>query len=456
LIGLFRLPYHGFRGVPRWIGFRSSCSHLMLMRHSRLAAAALLWIAAVVVSSAQSGLSPTQMRRHPAINYDSAPTHDAVDALSQKIKSGELKLEWEPVRGYLKSVLTALDVPVESQILVFSKTSFQAPKISPTNPRALYWNDHVAVGMVRTGEVLEFIAQDPTQGSVFYTLDNSPQSDFEFKRNNVACILCHTSDATENVPGWFIGSVYPEKDGTTAYGPAITTDHRSPFETRWGGWYVLGEHHGARHMGNAIVTDPSDLRAMVTPETVHLKTLEGKFDMSGYMTPYSDIVSLLTIEHQAHMMNLITRIGWETRIGAEAGRPLAQTAAELVDYMLFVDEAPMPGPITGPSGFAKAFAAKGPRDSKGRSLRDIDLTHDRLMKYPCSYMIYSAAFDALPAAAKDAIYMRMWEILSGQDKSKRYDRLTAADRQAIVEILRDTKPDLPEYFQPARVNRIDG
>ena len=106
----------------------------------------------------------------------------------------------------------------------------------------------------------------------------------------------------------------------------------------------------------------------------------------------------------------------------------------------------MPGPISGPSGFAKPFAARGPHDSKGRSLRDIDLTTTRLMKYPCSYMIYSDAFNALPAAAKGAIYARMWEILSGQDKSKRYDRLTTGDRQAIVEILRDTVRDLPEPF----------
>ena len=420
----------------------------MRIRHGRLVTALLLWVAAVASSSGQGGLTPTALRNHPAILYNSAPTHNAVDDLSRKIKAGEVTLEWEPVRGYLKSVLKALDVPVESQILVFSKTSFQAPRIGPQNPRALYFNDHMAVGLVRTGEVLEFVAQDPTEGSMFYTMDNSQTSNFEFKRNNVACILCHTSDATENVPGWFIGSVYPEKDGTTAYGPAITTDHRSPFDSRWGGWYVLGTHHGDRHMGNAIVTDPNDLRGMVTPETVHLQSLEGKVaDMSGYMTPYSDIVALLVIEHQAHMMNLITRIGWEARVGAEAGRPLAQTAAEFVDYMLFVDEAPMPGPITGPSGFAKVFAAVGPRDSKGRSLRDIDLTTTRLMKYPCSYMIYSDAFNALPENAKAAIYARMWEVLSGQDSSQRYERLTMADREAIVEILRDTKTDLPDYFQ---------
>jgi hypothetical protein len=211
---------------------------------------------------------------------------------------------------------------------------------------------------------------------------------------------------------------------------------------------VLGQHQSDRHMGNAIVTDLSDLRGMMTPKTVHLGSLDGLVpDMAGYMTTDSDIVALLVVAHQAHMMNLITRIGWEARIGAaDIGHPLAQTAAELVDYMLFVDEAPMPGSITGPSRFAKVFVSQGPRDSKGRSLRDIDLTQDRLMRYPCSYLIYSEAFDTLPATARDAIYARMWEVLSGRDSSKRYERLTGNDRQAIVEILRDTKRDLPEYF----------
>jgi hypothetical protein len=262
-------------------------------------------------------LTTTAFRNHPAIAYNTAPVHDAVTELSRRIESGEVKLEYEPVHGYLRSLLKALDVPIESQMLVFSKTSFQAPRISPTNPRAIYFNDHVSVGWVRTGEVLELLVQDPKQGSMFYTLDNSPQSTFEFKRNNVACILCHTSDATENVPGPFIGSVYPEKDGTTAYGPATTTDHRSPFETRWGGWYVLGSHKGDRHLGNAVALDRSDLASMVTPESVHLQSLEGRFDLNGYITPYSDIVALLVLEHQAHMSNLITRIGWEARVGAE-------------------------------------------------------------------------------------------------------------------------------------------
>ena len=116
---------------------------------------------------------------------------------------------------------------------------------------------------------------------------------------------------------------------------------------------------------------------------------------------------------------------------------------------MFVYETPLPDKIRGSSGFAEKFSALGPADGKGRSLRQLDLDR-RLMRYPCSYMIYSDAFDALPAAAKDPVYRRMWQVLSGQDKSERYATLVLADRRAIVEILRDTKKDLPEYFKPLK------
>ena len=139
----------------------------------------------------------------------------------------------------------------------------------------------------------------------------------QFERNDT-CVMCHVSDATHYVPGLFVGSVFPSVNGTTMYGPAYTTDHRSPFELRWGGWFVTGTHQATRHMGNAIATDPSDLGAMVTPETVHVTNLNGRFDMTGYVSPYSDIVALLVLEHQAQMLNLITRVGWEARVGAES------------------------------------------------------------------------------------------------------------------------------------------
>jgi len=135
------------------------------------------------------------------------------------------------------------------------------------------------------------------------------------------------------------------------------------------------------------------------------------------------------------------------RLGADADRPRVDTVKALVDYMLFIDEAPIPGPLEGPTSFAKDFSARGPFDKKGRSLHQLD-TRQRLLKYPCSYMIYSEAFDGLPAAAKSAVYARLWEVLSGKDTDKVYQRLSPADRDAIIEILRDTKKDLPDYFFP--------
>ena len=200
-------------------------------------------------------------------------------------------------------------------------------------------------------------------------------------------------------------------------------------------------------MGNAIAANPSDLASMITPQTVHVTSLEGRFDPTGYPSLTSDIVALMVLEHQAGMMNLITRVNWDARLGADAERPLSDTVRDLVDYMLFVDEAPIPGPLEGPTSFAKNFSARGPFDTQGRSLHQLD-TRTRLLKYPCSYMIYSEAFDALPDVAKSAVYARLWSVLSGKEIDKAYDSLSLADRQAIIEILRDTKPNLPDYFYP--------
>jgi hypothetical protein len=413
------------------------------MKTSQLCLVGLAWVASVVFVSAQK-VHPALLRNHPAIAYATAPVSDPVAQLNERLKRGEVTLEKNEHSGYLPSVLSALGVSIDSQVLVFSKTSFQAPRINPTNPRAIFFNDSVSVGWVRGGPVMEFVAQDPKQGSIFYTLEQSAAGTPQFERNDT-CVMCHVSDATHYVPGLFVGSVFPSVNGTTMYGPAYTTDHRSPFEMRWGGWFVTGTHQATRHMGNAVATDPSDLGAMITPESVHVTNLTGRFDLTGYPSPYSDIVALLVLEHQAQMLNLITRVGWESRVGTDGQRTFNSAVEEIVDYLLFVDESPLPGPISGPTPFAKRFSESGPRDARGRSLRDLDLT-DRLLKYPCSYLIYSEPFNALPVAAKDAVYQRMWEVLNGRATDARYSVLSADDRTAIIEILRDTKKDLPSYW----------
>lgn len=427
-----------------------------------LAVGATVFVAlSVAVAFAQRGGVFRASRDHPAIEYGAGPLKDRVSELNREIQDGTVRLRFDEASGYLRSTLEAFDVPIESQVVVFSRTSFQAQRIDPSNPRAIFFNDRVAVGWVRGGEVLEVAAQDPQQGVIFYSLSQVPADKPQFARNE-NCLSCHLSWDTLGVPGLFVLSTFPMPDDKNAYAAGGVSDHRSRFDERWGGWYVTGHAGSVQHMGNITRVDSAG--ASLSQPPVGLDALEGVFDTKGYLSRYSDVVALMVLEHQTHMINLITRIGWETRLalyqermmntvgdaprdrGASAAA-IRDSAAELVDYLLFVDEAPFAGRIQSSSGFAEKFSAQGPRDSKGRSLRELDLER-QLMRYPCSYMIYSEAFDALPAIAKDAIYERMWQILSGQERHDSYSRLSPTDRQAIVEIVRDTKKGLPDYFRP--------
>ena len=398
---------------------------------------------------------------HPAIGYEQ-PSNDPVAALNRKLQDGSVKLAYDPDRGgYLRAVLDALHVPVESQIVAMSKTSVQQGIISPKNPRTLYFNDSVAVGFVRGG-FMELAAQDPKQGVIFYTLGrtnprlqpfSTPLNQPDFRRDN-SCLGCHISYNTMGVPGTLLRSVFPRTDGEALYqAGSFVTDHRSPMKERYGGWFVTGESGPARHLGNALFTDPD--HAEIPEAGQMLESLETKLDTRFYLSPYSDVVALLVFDHQMHMMNLLTRVGWEARYGkaeqpGELAARMQGAAAEFVDYLLFVEEAPLEGPangqIRGISGFAEQFTARGPRDSQGRSLREFDLEH-HLMRYPCSYMIYSEAFDNLPDEAKIAIYQRLWAVLSGKVSGGKYTRLSLTDRRAVVEILRETKEGLPDYFE---------
>jgi hypothetical protein len=392
---------------------------------------------------------------HPAIGYFDylrRPLRDPVSVLNRKIQQGTAQLRFEDRAGYLRSVLAALDVPVESQIAVFSKTSLQAERIEPKNPRTIFFNDSVAVAWVRGG-FIELASVEPEQGVIFYMLDQRPAAKPEFIRRD-DCLRCHLSEVTLGVPGMMIRSRFTAPDGMQKLVVGgYTTDHRSPLEERWGGWYVTGSAGSARHMGNAMIVDEEHPEAMVTAQTLHGSTLEGQFDTGAYLSPHSDIAALMVFNHQMHMTNLFTRTDWEVRAALHDKRDLTgllrDGAKELVDYLLFVDEAPLNGKVRGTSGFAEKFAARGPADSKGRSLRQLDL-EKRLLRYPCSYMIYSDAFDSLPEPARAAIYRRMRQILSGEEKDAKYARLSPADRKAIVEILRETKKGLPEYFQAVR------
>jgi hypothetical protein len=412
--------------------------------------------------SLQDASRPPSERRamgvldEPPAGYTTPPFADPVSVLNEQLAQGSKRLHFDEDTGYLKSVLAALGLNTSSQLLVYSKTSIQAQRISPGNPRALYFSDDVVVGYIRGAPFLEFAALDPHKGVQFYTLT---QRDTAAPRiaHGSDCLRCHVSLASMDVPGLLLRSVPTFDNGQI--NPRLgnfTPDHRSPFSERWGGWYVTGELGRIEHMGNLLLKTTANPNLRITASNPAVASLEKRFDQQGYLTPFSDVVALMTFEHQQHMTNLLVRIGWDAQHalalpGTQENRRiitalLESSARELVDYLLFIDEAPLPNAI-GTSAFARDFAARGPFDKQGRSLRQFDLK-TRLMRYPCSYMIYSRAFDQLPDEARAAVYRRLWEVLTGTDQGAVAHKLKPADRKAVLEILRATKPGLPDYFVP--------
>jgi hypothetical protein len=423
------------------------------MRFSKLAVSIA---AGAVIGLAGLGGSYVVPLDNDAIQYTTRPVDDPISRLQKEIDSGKLRLNYDDTHGYLGSVLRALDVPQQSQVLVFSKTSFQAPRIGPRMPRALYFNDRVSVGFVRGGDVIEVAAQDPKQGTIFYTLDQERVSKPKFERRDT-CLQCHHSGSTLGVPGLFMVSVFPEPSGMPLFQSGTTVVNQTkPIEQRWGGWYVTGKHGEQKHRGNALVRDKSRPDELETERTQNQTDLSSKFDTGAYLTPHSDIAALMVFEHQAHMTNLITRVGFEARMAVlnsqtiqkalgeptdrlseSAVRRINNACEEMVEYMLFSGEAPIKEPIQGNAGFEKTFASIGPRDSDGRSLRDLDLMK-RMFKYPLSYMIYSEAFRSMPDVARQRVLTRIRELLTSTKDEPFNKHLSLADRKAILEIATET------------------
>lgn len=409
---------------------------------------------------------------HEPINYTTATPNNPVTQLQARMNSGAAELKYDPQVGYLKSVLEQLQVPVSSQTLVFSKTSLQRHKITPRTPRAIYFNDDMYVGYCQNGDVVELSAVDPQLGAVFYTIDQEETLKPRFERQVDNCLLCHGSSHTRGVPGHFIRSVYVDSVGFPVLAMGThRIDHSSPLSKRWGGWYVTGTHGDQEHLGNLIVSGKQEREPVNNAAGQNVTDLSSRLKTSAYLSPHSDLIALMVLEHQTEAHNLLTRASFQTRealhsedrLNKELGEPeghrwestttrIKSSCEALVKYLLFSDEAPLTGRLQGTSTFADDFSERGLRDAQGRSLRDFDLSQ-RLFKYPCSYLVYSAAFDELPDEAKSLVYRRLWDVLSGADQTKPFAHLSAADRTAIREILLATKPGLPDYWKMELSNR---
>ena len=426
---------------------------------------------ALILAAAMLPLIPNAIRastpqyEQPPINYSRSEATDRVARLAKSIESGASKLAHEPKHGYLDALLHELKISPASQVLVFSRTSFQPAHISPSQPRALYFNDDTYVGFIPGAELIEVVSIDPVLGATFYTLDQRPASTKAgIVRQTDNCLQCHGESMTRGVPGLLVRSVFSDDEGypILSAGTFLTT-HASPLKERWGGWYVTGTTRNQQHMGNTLWSEQEGADPTPLPAPVGRPgALPADVDSSAYPSPHSDVVALMVLEHQVEAHNRIVRavhgtlralrdettladaLGETIKPGEHSQSTLARIKSScepLVEYLLFAEEARLTDAVTGSSSFAADFESRGPKDSRGRSLRDFDLK-TRLFRYPCSFLIHSGAIDKLPDAAKQYIFARLREILDGKETSKAYAHLSAEDRVALNEILRETKPEI--------------
>ena len=434
---------------------RAGCATLSALRKtiSSLIAALCLGFAPTRASDFQ-GATHLVPLDEDIIDYAKAEPDSAISRLQKKLESDAATLTWDEKFGYLPSLLTALEVPASSQMLVFSKTSLQRERISPDNPRAIYFNDDVYIGWIPGAPLIELSVADPKMGGVFYTIEQKKFERPEFKRTD-QCLECHASTKSMGVPGHLVRSFATDEDGVVDLSSGTSqVNHRTPFEERWGGWYVTGTHGDQTHRGNLIGKKAFEKQEEDPNYAGNLKELSKFINADKYTSPGSDIVALMVLEHQTHMHNYIARLQYEAKIALKTYghvNYLRSIVDGFVRYLLFVDEAPLTAKVSGTSTFQRDFEKLGPRDPKGRSLRELDLT-ERMFKYPCSYLIYSAAFDSLPTQVKEKVYSRLFDVLSGKDTSETYESLSSESRQAILEILVDTKSDLPENWKKAASN----
>lgn len=381
--------------------------------------------------------SPVPYNQAP-IDYEGPDANDPVARLIERLRERPDLLLAQGKQGYLKSVLQALDVPVSSQLLVYSKSSAQARLITPETPRAIYFNDEVYVGWVPESKVIEISSVDPHKGGMFYRLEQNSQPPTITR--DASCLLCHITSSTLRVPGHVVRSFLTDTQGQMLHGYSRIT-HDTPHPQRFGGWYITGEVGAQPHLGN-LVGRVHETQRQADPAFRNDIPHAGEFaSLAGYLSPHSDAVAHQVLIHQSHGHNLITRLNYEARLNQELS-----ALEPLVRYLVFADEAPWPKPMTGSTKYADWFQKQWAPDSEDRSLRQLNL-QTRLFEYRLSYLIETRSFRSLPEQPRNQVLRRIGEILHGRDLQLQHQ--TAEERQAILGLLDELHPEWASELHPA-------
>ncbi len=405
---------------------------------------ALLPLLALAGPHAAAEESPHHKFSEAPHNYYERQPRDAFVKVMAAIEGGQIKLDTTSEKTQLTSLLKALDVPVTSQLLVYSATSFQGGLIRPANPRALYFNEEVYVGFVPGGR-FEVAAVDPELGPVFRIFKPSPDGRPEVTRTE-RCMNCHAGRTSKQVPGLVVESVICTNTGASLDGfRREQVGHTIPLADRFGGWHVTGAHEHGNHLGNlmgeAAPSSPSGYKRFPDPPG-------SLFDFDRYPVRTSDLFTHLIHEHQLGFHNLVTLGVYRTRDALEAGHghvsnddaaALNEIARQLVRYLLFANEAKLPeGGLKPDPAFMKDFLSRRMAIQNGASLRDLDL-HGRLFRYRCSYMIQTPSFAAMPKEFKDRVLAGLSTALREQGAPPEFSYLPQEEKRAIRTILRETK-----------------
>jgi hypothetical protein len=432
-------------------------AYFLLYPGRRFSSLGLLGCLALMAGLACAQSEPDYER--PPISYSATTPHDAVTRLQARLTTGAVKLVGTD-QEMLRAILNELNVPIASQLLVFSRTSFQRTRIRPDQPRALYFSDSVYVGWV-PGGLIEITALDSQLGPIFYTFELPHGGSTLPKITREAdCLRCHGGVFVREIPGLFVRSLFVDAAGDPLlhYGTQLVDDE-TPFTERWGGWYVTGYHGSTPHRGNVISTERAD-QLDFTPSAARPDGLAAFIDTSLYLRSTSDMVALLICEHQMSVQNSFTKAAFAIRrlityqhsLQKTFNKPLTDEPAyesvqnvlrssvqDVVDRLLFRQAAQLPAGITGDAAFQAAFSSGAPRTVGGYALRDLQLS-ERLFAQRCSYLIYSESFLALPELLQRGILDRLKSALLSRDPADRYAYLPVAERQSIYDILLETHP----------------
>ena len=383
-------------------------------------------------------------RAHPIAYFEE--TSNPVAQLQKQVDDGvESGLFPETVR--LSQLLEALRISPSSQLLVFARNARQSGQISPATPRAIYFNDEVSVAWTPGGKNLEISAIDPVRGPVFYLAPVSAPSVPEqgvvtddekgnlsqtvFRRTE-SCLACHVTDQTRHVPGYLLRSMFTAPDGKPESGLPLV-DHTTPYDQRWGGWYVSGEQLPPRHRGNLTTRarresfDRNESAVVVGQDELLQAT-------SRHLQQTSDIVALLVHDHQTRFQTLLTRLRYEQAFG----RPL-DTLPDFVRTMLLWDEPALPTPVAGRPDYQRWFESAGPEEF--RPLRRLDLK-TRLLRNPLSWLVATPQFQTMPEELRQAIQAEAIRLVTIGRESP--TPITDDDRQRLLDEL------LPKYNAAAQ------